>query len=77
MLFWIGGFGTLTSILASLILNITVNDPNMWVILTLYTMGSISLGITSYIAKDSWMVLLMTWYTFINTVGMYQLAFAG
>ena len=72
-MFWIGAFGTFTSVLASLFLNITVNDPNMWLVLTLYTCGSVSLAITSYMARDSWMILLMTWYTFINTVGMIKL----
>ena len=77
LLFWIGAIGTFSSILASLVLNITVNDPNMWFVLTFYSIGSISLGITSYMMKDSWMILLMTWYTFINTVGMFRLAFGG
>ena len=73
LLFWLGAIGTSTSIFASLILNITINDPNMWVVLTFYTIGSITLGITSYLNSDSWMLMLMTWYTFINTVGMIGL----
>ena len=73
LLFWIGAGGTVSSILASLILNITINDPWMWSVLILYTIGSISLGITSYMMRDSWMIMLMAWYTFINTVGMIRL----
>ena len=77
LLFWLGAIGTSTSIIASLILNVTINDPNMWVVLTFYSIGSISLGITSYMNSDSWMLMLMTWYTFINTVGMFGLAFGS
>ena len=77
LLFWIGAIGTVSSVFASLVLNITINDPNMWLVMIFFTIGSISLGITSYMMKDSWMILLMTWYTIINTIGMFGLALGG
>jgi|GEM_PF-2129930 len=77
LLFWIGAIGTVSSVFASLVLNITINDPNMWLVMIFFTIGSISLGITSYMMKDSWMILLMTWYTIINTIGMFGLAMGG
>jgi hypothetical protein len=74
LVFWIGATGTVASIIASVILNITIHNPWMWTVLIFYTYGSIALGYTSYLLRDSWMVVLMTWYTFINTVGMVSLA---
>ena len=73
LLFWIGAVGTLASVAASLILNLTINDPQMWAVMILFTIGSVSLSITSYMMKDSWMIMLMTWYTIINTIGMLNL----
>jgi len=75
--FWLGAIGTIASIIASATLNFTILEPNMWVILTFYTIGSVCLGITSYMIKDSWMILLMSWYTLINTVGVYELITNG
>jgi len=77
LLFWIGAVGTIASVGASLILNLTINDPHMWAVMILFTIGSVSLSITSYMMKDSWMILLMTWYTIINTIGMLNLMFGG
>jgi len=77
LLFWIGAIGTISSVFASLVLNITINDPNMWVIMVFFTIGSVSLAITSYMMRDSWILLLMVWYTIINTIGMLGLAFSG
>ena len=77
LLFWIGAIGTVSSVFASLVLNITINDPNMWIVMIFFTIGSVSLAITSYIMRDSWMILLMTWYTIINTIGMFGLALGG
>lgn len=77
LLFWIGAIGTVSSVFASLVLNLTINDPNMWVVMIFFTIGSVSLGITSYMMRDSWMILLMTWYTIINTIGMLGLTFGG
>ena len=76
LLFWLGAIGTVSSVIASLVLNLTITEPNMWIVMIFFTIGSVSLATTSYIMRDSWMVLLMTWYTFINTVGMMGLAFS-
>ena len=72
-MFWIGFVGVLTSMTAALVLNITANDPNMWFVLIMYTFGSVAMGITSYINKDSWMLILMIFYTIMNVIGMTNL----
>lgn len=72
-IFWVGAIGVIASVIASLILNITVNDPHMWSVLVFFLIGSISLSYNAYIMRDSWMIVLMVWYTIINIFGMINL----
>ena len=71
--FWVGAIGTLSSVIASIILNVTIADPHMWSVLIFFSIGSISLTYNAYMMKDSWMMVLMAWYTIINTMGMISL----
>jgi hypothetical protein len=75
--FWLGATGTFSSIIASIIFNVGLPDPNLWAVLILYTIGSVTLSISAYHTNDSWLIMLMTWYTFINGVGMVQLILNG
>ena len=71
--FWVGAIGTLASVIASVTLNVTVDDPHMWTVLIFFTIGSVSLTYNAYVMRDSWMVVLMAWYTLINTFGIINL----
>ena len=71
--FWVGAIGTVASVIASITLNLTVADPHMWIVLIFFTIGSVCLTYNAYIMRDSWMIVLMAWYTIINTVGITNL----
>jgi len=70
--FWGDAIGVGSSILASLVFNLGMPDPDLLTAIILYAIGSILLMFTSYYKKDSWLLLLMTWYTFINFVGIIK-----
>ena len=71
--FWVGAIGTIASIIASVTLNVTIEDPHMWSVIIFFTIGSVCLTYNAYIMRDSWMIVLMAWYTLINTFGIINL----
>lgn len=72
-LFWVGAIGTIASVIASVTLNVTVADPHMWTVLIFFTIGSVCLTYNAYVMRDSWMLVLMSWYTLINVFGISNL----
>jgi hypothetical protein len=46
--------------------------PPLLIVFSLYLVGSVLLMYAMYIRKSSWMMVLMTWYSIMNVVGLYN-----
>ena len=64
---------TLMGMTAATIMNFGVNDPNMFLILSLYTVSAVGLVITSWHRKNPTMIVLMGFYTLVGTIGISKL----
>lgn len=65
--------GLLLGVSAAIIMSITVVDPNMMLVLGMFTASSLALFITSYVRKLPMMVTLMATYMVIDIVGIINL----
>lgn len=62
--------GTLCSMTASLMLAAT--SINIMIIFSTWLVGSTALAVSNHMRKSYWMFLLMSFYTVINIVGLYN-----
>lgn len=69
-LFWLETIATTTSIISSIILTYGGSNPTMIVVFPLYLIGSVLFQISAYIRKNSWLFLLMSWYSLMNVIGL-------
>jgi len=72
-LFWVDTVGTVTSVLASLAMAVGSPMPNMLFVFSFYLVGSLCLQYTTFKRGASWLFTLMTWYTLMNLIGLYNL----
>lgn len=71
-LFWTEAIATAVSVVASVLMGVYAPTPPMLEVFILYLIGSLLLQITMYIRESSWMFLLMSWYTVMNTIGLWN-----
>ena len=71
-LFWVDAIGTITSILASLEFATGAPSPNLLFVFSFYLIGSACLQYTTYKRNIAWMFLLMSWYSVMNVIGIYN-----
>jgi len=69
-LFWAEAIATLASVVASFLLATMTPDPPLLFIFSGYLLGSVLLQIAMYMRQSSWMMVLMTWYTGMNIIGL-------
>jgi|TARA_B110000483_G_scaffold205168_2_gene248622 hypothetical protein len=71
-LFWTEAIATTSSVCASIVLAVKSPYPPLLIVFSLYLVGSILLMYAMYVRKSSWMMVLMTWYSLMNVVGLYN-----
>lgn len=64
---------TLMGMTAATMLNFGAKEPNMLVVLVLYTVGAVGLTLTSYYRKTPMMVMLMGYYVIVGLIGISTL----
>lgn len=62
--------GTIFGMIACVMLNVNSHDPNMILVLSLYTGSAGLLAICSYAKNMSWMTVLMTFYLIMGLYGI-------
>jgi protein-S-isoprenylcysteine O-methyltransferase Ste14 len=65
--------GTILNMTASTLMGFMSSDPPLIVIMALWIVGSIALVYTNYMRRIAWPLILMSFYTFMNIVGFYNL----
>lgn len=75
IVFFVEAASTIMGMVAAVMINFTVRDPDMMTILILYCISGAGLTYTSFVRKTPWMVILMGFYTLISFVGIYKLLF--
>ena len=73
LIFFLESFGTMLGMVAATLINFSSTNPNMELVLPLYLISSCCLAYTSYYRKNSWMVVLMIFYTIVTFVGIVKL----
>lgn len=72
-LFFLEMIGTLSSIIASLMISfMTLNSP-MLLVFIFWLIGSILFTWACYIRKSPWMFFLMIFYSIMNTIGLINI----
>lgn len=72
LLFWLEFVGTISSIMASVLISVWASSINLFWVFVCWMIGSLSLTITAYIRATGWPMLLMIVYTFFNVIGLYN-----
>lgn len=72
LFFWFEAVGTVTTVAASFQLAFLTPTPPLLNIFILYLISSVLLQITMYMRGMTWMFIMMTWYTAMNIVGIYN-----
>lgn len=70
--FWLEAMGTVSSILASLLISFLTNSAPMLLVFLCWGMGSMSLFFASKLRKNNWMTMLMLFYSVVNAIGFYN-----
>lgn len=73
LLFWIEAISTILGMTASTLITFGIPNPNFLIIFICYILSAIGLAWCSYVRKNTWMVVLMAYYTFTTAVGLYRL----
>lgn len=71
------GIGTILGMVACLMLNLFSHKPDMFVILTLYSISALMLAASSYARRSLWMAVLMSFYTLMGFFGIFNLFKVG
>jgi hypothetical protein len=69
----IEGIGTILGIVACSMLNIYSTNPNMLVILSLYSISALLLAACSYARRTLWITVLMSFYALMGFYGIFNL----
>lgn len=72
LLFWAEAIATAASVYASVLMGVFAPTPPMLQVFIFYTIGSVLLQYAMYSRKSTWMLFLMTHYTMMNTIGLYN-----
>lgn len=59
--------------IACVLLNFNPHQPNMFLVLGLYTGSAAALAVCSYAKRMIWMSVLMTFYFIVGMIGIYKL----
>ena len=62
--------GTLLSMTASILLALSMF--NLFIIYLIWMSGSICLIVSSYMRQSYWVLVLMSFYTLVNIIGLYR-----
>lgn len=72
LLFWLELIGTVSSIMASVLISVWAGQINLFYVFVCWMIGSVSLTITAYMRSTGWPMLLMIVYTVFNIIGLYN-----
>lgn len=73
ILFFAEAIGALSGMTAATIMAVGAPDPNLFAAFSLYVLSSVLLMYASFKRQSSWMLCLMTFYTIITSIGIYNL----
>lgn len=65
--------GTINSIIASILISMFPKTIDLSLIFIFWTIGSVSMGVSSYLRHIAFPTLLMIIYTMFNIIGLYKL----
>jgi hypothetical protein len=71
-LFWLEMTGTLSSIVASVLVSFWAGRMDLFWVFLFWLIGSLSLALAAYIRSTAWPMLLMVIYTIFNVIGLYN-----
>lgn len=74
IIFYLEVVGTISSIIASFLISTFPETIHLSWVFTFWTIGSISIGTSSYLRKIAWPTLLMLIYTVFNFIGLYKVS---
>jgi len=72
-LFWAEAIATAVSVYASILMGFYAPSPPMLEVFIYYTIGSVLLQYAMYVRESSWMFVLMSWYTMMNFIGLWNI----
>ena len=72
-LFWLEFTGTLVGIISALIIDILAKNPPMLIVMWGYFISAVLLAKASHIRRSPFILLLMSFYAFSSTYGLYVL----
>lgn len=75
LLFWLEAVGTVTAIIASMLLNFLTYVAPLVIIFSLWLVGSLALSWAFYKRKLSSALVLMLFYNVLNVVGLTNVLF--
>ena len=71
--FYFEAYGTVNSIIASIVLSVGSPNPDLLAVFYFYIHGSAALAYSSWRRKNPWLLILMLFYTATNLIGLLNL----
>ena len=71
-LFWFESVGTISSLIAAVLISFWPTAIHLGWIFGFWLIGSGSLAISSFIRNTGWPMILMSTYTVLNIIGLYN-----